>query len=257
MGWTILNQGQGTNIHGLTLETSVTPTVDEIIFYDDSAGGNRRATIDSINLPASGLAQALDLSGKTLTLPPSVISGQSAVASTEDADCYLVWDATDSTLKKVAQSTMATAISCVVQVLQAVYTDYSSVTNSLIPTSGIPSSSAGTSILSKAITLSKSTNKVLCTVHAGSFSTSVAGSVVAALFRGTTCIAAQYVGIPTAAYSASTASFSILDSPGGNQTYSVRVGTSANAVLYINGYSGSQYWGGALTSSLTLQEIRA
>ena len=83
MGWTILNQGQSTNIHGLTLETSLSPTVDEIIFYDNSAAANRRATLDTLNLPGSALATVLDLSGKTLTLPAWVIlaTGGSTLAS--------------------------------------------------------------------------------------------------------------------------------------------------------------------------------
>ena len=75
------------------METNISPTVDEIVFYDDSAGGNRRATLDTLNLPASALATTLDLSGKTLTLPPAIVSGQTAITSTDAADYCLIWDA--------------------------------------------------------------------------------------------------------------------------------------------------------------------
>jgi hypothetical protein len=48
MPWTILNPNAGINITGLPEENSVSAAVDEVVFYDASAGANRKTAVTNI-----------------------------------------------------------------------------------------------------------------------------------------------------------------------------------------------------------------
>ena len=264
MGWTILNQGQGTNIHGLTLETNVSPTVDEIIFYDDSAGGNRRTTLDALNLPASALASTLDLSDKTLTLPPAIISGQQAITSTDDTDYFLIWDASANSgaggLAKVSRASLLSAFSpsgAVVQTVAATpYTANVDIT-SVVALATTPTTSNGTEIISASITPASSSNKIL--VNFSGCACATAGFTMAALFCGSTLLnvtqgVQQVTGYPW------NYNFSHLHAPASTsaQTYSVRVAlASAGSMRFNGGYNGAHYGTGTSSTNLILQEIKA
>jgi len=57
MAWTILNPSSGANITGLPAEATVSSQVDEVIFYDASAGSNRKTTVANI-VPDGSLVTA-------------------------------------------------------------------------------------------------------------------------------------------------------------------------------------------------------
>jgi hypothetical protein len=57
MAWTILNPNAGINITGLTLEAEVNALVDEVVFFDASAGTNRKTTVGNI-VPGGSLTTA-------------------------------------------------------------------------------------------------------------------------------------------------------------------------------------------------------
>jgi hypothetical protein len=244
------------NALGLPTVSSVLDA-DEVIAEKLASDSVTTAKILNENVTAGKLAASLDLSAKTLVLPPAIISGQTAITATEDTDYFLIWDATDSGLKKVSRASLVSAfqpVGSVVQTVQKAYATYTTYTNKLIAVANTPTVSDGSEIISQAITLAASENKVLCSVNVPCLITSNANTAVVALFRGSTCISSTLIGADAATYVRG-ATINFLDTPGGNATYTVRVGTSANCVLSINGYV-SKYFGDTLFATLTLQEIK-
>jgi hypothetical protein len=158
---------------------------------------------------------------------------------------------------------VAAAPRVVRQVLQNVYTSNADIDGgtaaNIIPLDDTtPTSSEGVSILSQAITPADNTNKVLCSVCVNGSLSAAPNTWSAALFRGTTCIAA----VPDTADNANrhgTIAFEFLDSPAtaSSVTYSVRVGPAGASVLRLNGTTASRVFGGVCSCTLTLSEIEA
>lgn len=144
-----------------------------------------------------------------------------------------------------------------VQQVLSVETAAVTLLSTLIPLDNtVPTSSEGTSILSRSITLHSSGNSVVVEGHIYVGADSNTADVCLAVFRGTTCILAlvtrmQLVGcIP----------FSVVDTPGsvGAHTYSVRVGPGAggfNLSTNAGGDGLTRVFGGAARCNMTLKEI--
>lgn len=145
------------------------------------------------------------------------------------------------------------------QVLQDTYTANTSLSTALPWDDSIPTSTEGTQVLSQAITLSSSLNRVRVTVALNGSPSAANASMIAAVFRGTTCIGVSQSG-STNATLAVNVSLDLVDAPGiTNPTYTVRVGarTNANAAanLFLNGTGSGRFFGGASVCTLTVEEL--
>lgn len=149
------------------------------------------------------------------------------------------------------------AAGAVLQVVQNARTDVVGITAYIPPDDTIPQVSEGYEILSQAITPSSASNKILVTSKI-SFGSNSAINVAVALFRGTTCIAADIV--PSVNSGDSIIEF--LDSPAtaSSVTYSVRIGnTDGVSLVGLNAQpSGAVYriFGGVSQSALILKEVK-
>jgi hypothetical protein len=141
------------------------------------------------------------------------------------------------------------------QALQAVYSANANLTTALPIDNTVPASGEGTEVLSQAIALASSANKVLVEVTLWGRAGSEAGWG-AALFRGSTCIQAQ-AQLPDFDDLGTLIAFDLLDAPGsvGPHSYSVRVGAQGGAALRLNGIESGRRFGGVSKCTLTLREI--
>lgn len=152
--------------------------------------------------------------------------------------------------------TISVAAGAVLQALQNVYTTNADLTSTIPLDDTTPTSSEGTQVLSQAITPASSSNKVLVeAVIYGSVNTNSV-AMIAALFRGTTCIQAAHHTFSTSNFP-QTLKLSFLDSPNTTSatTYTVRVGPNSNT-LRLNGTTTTRLFGGAASCTLTLMEIK-
>lgn len=191
-------------------------------------------------------------------LAAAAITGKTAeTALVGTADYALVYDASATALRKALLRDLLPAGA----VLQTVYsTEYTSSSNlsTLIPLDNtVPTSSEGDQILSASITLSSTSSKVLCRFSGFGGRGSDAQVVIAAMFRGATCVNV------VAAYQTSAATMlvplvmDVLDAPSSISalTYTVRVGGSSAAIA-LNANTSTAYFGGAARATLVLQEIK-
>lgn len=142
------------------------------------------------------------------------------------------------------------------QTLQNTYDVNANLSTTISGTDTVPTISDGTQVLAQAITTAASANKVLVS---GSVWGAVATNsvyLIAALFRGTTCINVAAHLFPTAGFAAGI-KFDFLDSPGSAaaHTYSVRVGASSGNAR-LNGNHATRLFGGASKCTLTVTEIK-
>jgi hypothetical protein len=257
------------SISGQSAETALA-TADVFPFYDDSAADNRKVTVpnlfkavsvlDAETAPATDdLLLMTDTSDSSAANKITLANLLKVINSlTEDtspdgaADFLITYDASASAVKKVLPNNL----NRVLQVLQATYATNADLTTAIPYDDTTPTSSEGTEVLSQAITPADNSNKVLCQVGVWG-DASASDHVIAALFRGTTCI--QAAAIRTASVEFDIA-FSFLDSPASASavTYSVRVGpATGGTTVRLNGSTSSRAFGGASTCTLTLSEITA
>ena len=187
------------------------------------------AKILDLNVTAGKLAAALDLSGKTLTMPANHWRDIAPVGS-------------------------------VLQVVQAAYTTNGLITTPYIPSDDtIPQITEGTQILARSITPSSVSNKVLARFQGQAYMSNNA-AYMSAMFRNSDADAISarqlYSG---AAVNQQYCQFVIehLDSPASiaSQTYTIRVSPSATGNMYLNG-AASRLLGGVSSATLTLMEIK-
>lgn len=155
--------------------------------------------------------------------------------------------------------TVETVNGSVLQTLQATYTTNAALATTIPFDDTTPQSTEGVQILSQAITPADNTNKVLCRVSVwGCTDFSTSFSIIAALFRGTTCINVAAQTNPNAD-SPACVQFEFLDSPASAsaQTYTVRVGAETGSAIRLNGTTGARRFGGTSACTLTVEEIKA
>jgi len=147
--------------------------------------------------------------------------------------------------------TLAVAAGAALQILQNTNVTNTSLTTILPIDDTVPTITEGDEILSQAITLAATANKVAVLVCVPAASGSTVG---VAVYRGSTCI---WAGIfaPGAGEMASPV---FLDAPGstGPHTYSVRIGNNTGAVTRINGSTVGRIFGGVSAATLTLIEFK-
>lgn len=122
----------------------------------------------------------------------------------------------------------------------------------------VPLVSEGDEVLSQAITLANSANKVLAEVFLVGGASVASGNIIAALFRGSTCINSRVQHCPNA-NNVMTIGFDVLDTPGsvGPHTYTVRVSPGGGASnIALNGNTGGRHLGGSQACTLTVSEIK-
>lgn len=146
------------------------------------------------------------------------------------------------------------------QILQATYTASADL-SSIIPFDDtIPTAGEGTQILSQSIVPASAASKVRvsATINA---SNRYAGTICAALFRGSNCIDAKFLSVTATGGIGGDLSFDVLDEPvtTSSLTYSVRVGPSndgSTPTVRVNGsYGNGRRFGGAAVCTLFVEEI--
>lgn len=206
---------------------------------------------DSTNAPATtefvGSAVATAVSSGISAIPTFSSSARGLVpASGGGTTNYLRADATFSTPPND---------SLILQLLQDTYDVNTNLTTTIPGNDTVPTTSDGTEVLSQAVTVGSSTNRVLARVNVWGAVATNSTYLIAALFRGSTCINVAAHLFSTSGFAAVIA-FEILDTPGSaaSHTYSVRVGASTGNAR-LNGGSATRLFGGASKCTLTLMEM--
>jgi len=119
-----------------------------------------------------------------------------------------------------------------------------------------PLSTEGTQVLSLPFATSSPTNKVRLRFQ-GFGTTSGGFALVAAIFAGTTCIAAKAVTPSGSGTAFASLEIEVDHSPASTNsvTYSVRVGTTSGTAR-LNGTTTSRFFGGAAKATLVAEEIK-
>lgn len=228
-------------------DVGVPAAADEFLINDASAGTLKKCTL-------TNLATAVTGGGSSL------VHGLTAVTTLSDADEFLIWEDGVAADRKIVLSdlrALVTPVGGILQTLQDQYTANSSITSSIPYDDTVPTSSEGTQILSKAITPSSTSNKVLVRFVGYGAMSSTAEGAIAAVFRGSTCINTAMMQAHNGVVPTINFAMEVLDSPATTSavTYTVRVGRTGGT-LRMNGESGSRLFGGTSQSTLVVQEIK-
>lgn len=195
-------------------------------------------------------------------ISPDIIHEQEELGTLADADEFLVYDASTTSLRRIKREDILLQLlpdGAVVQVVTTASTAYGATSATIPLNNTVPQATQGTQILTASITPKAATHKVLVevTVHIAPAATQ---SAVAALFRNAdaNAISAGVAGGISDSNGVTTISFHFMDSPASttSQTYNIRVGAGSGN-LYINGIKAGQRYGGALACQITLKEIKA
>jgi hypothetical protein len=120
----------------------------------------------------------------------------------------------------------------------------------------IPQNTEGTEFMTRAITPTSSTNKLIIdVVFNGAHS---AGAVYVALFQDTTADAIAVSGVINSASDLDVVSFRHEMTAGttSSTTFKVRAGSNAAGTITFNGRSSARLFGGVMASSIRIAEIR-
>lgn len=220
---TILNQGSSTNITGLSPITGAVSVTDEVIIYDASAAGNRKATVQEL-------------------VPDGFLSAD-ATGRAKMADGFVDYS-------KVAAGS-------VVQVGHYAYTTLNSTYAVISYVDSIPSVSAGAELFSTTFTPLLDNSRVLVRLSVPLVTAGAAANSSFALFRGSTCLGVA-ANAPAGGNYPFGVYLEVLDLPAAAspQTYSVRFGTNGGNYLAVNGYT-TRLFGGAAAATITFTEIKA
>lgn len=190
----------------------------------------------------------------------SLINGKAAITTLEAADAFLVYDSSAAADKKITQANLFGQLApsgTVLQTLQSTVTTNTSLSASIPIDDTVPLITEGNAIDSTGITPASTSNKVLVRFKCNAAASSTGETIVAALFRGSTCIDAMSIQVPNGTSATTTFILEDLDSPASASavTYSVRMGVSAGTYR-LNGYTAGRLFGGASQATLTVQEIK-
>lgn len=165
-------------------------------------------------------------------------------------------DTSIATTAFVTTAVAAGAAGHPLQTLQNVYTTNADITATIPLDDTTPLISEGTEVLTQAITVAATANKVRAQVVVNGAVSNASTAFTTALFRGTACIDAKANTFPTQNFPA-TVTMDVLDSPAtaGAVTYSVRVGPSSNTAR-LNGSAVGRQFGGTSKCTLTVTEIK-
>lgn len=158
---------------------------------------------------------------------------------------------TDTT--QIATTAFVNLTSLIVQNFYDENTNYQTLSGFISPNDNLPSTSDGQQILSRAITPENSANIILVDVVVNA-SAKFAGTIAAALFRDSTCIAVSSQSVEgTQNHGNMCIHFEEMTSNTVSRTYSVRVGASSTS--YINGTESGRKYGGGQKCTMSVAEI--
>lgn len=218
-----------------------------------SIGGTKLIDYAAAAISITGtLGVSGDFAINTNKFTVAASSGNTAIAGT-----LAVTGASQFTGQATFTAVPVMPIPLVVQAVDATpYTTSEQITAGIPVDDTAPASDEGMEILTKAITPLASGDKIKVSVDGFGFSTGTGSSIVVALFRGSTCIYASRRGF-NSAYA--DIGFTFIDSPSttSSTTYSVRVGGTSGASIYMNGSSVTRLFGGVAACTMRLEELRA
>lgn len=229
--------------------------------FSDSAGTLTLQNVDALDATTEStieaaidtLANLTSIQGQTISIsaPFTVPADPNAdrLFGWDDSAGGTVWFTLGTNLSITGTTINASGGGSLPDKQYAEYTSYTGLTTILPLDDTIPTSSEGTEVLSVSITVAASKRVRISFTGFGACASS-SYALVAALYRGTTCIngvaASQNTlqrGIPL--------SMESVETPGaGTFTYSVRVGPSASGTAYLNGDFTSRLFGGAARATL-------
>lgn len=155
------------------------------------------------------------------------------------------------------ENTSSVGYGCVVQTVNTQTGAVSTGTTTIPTDDTIPQNTEGTEFMTLAITPRSATNRLKITV-VGNFSYSVGAVASMALFQDST---ADALAVVTASIVASnTENMTLIHymtaGTTSSTTFRMRAGAGSAGTITFNGVGGGRYFGGRMTSSITIEEIQ-
>lgn len=247
-GFIWLNQGYSTafSLTGQTAETTIA-TDDELLIADTSeSGANNKMTVANFLKVINALTED--------TNPD------------ESADFLMSWDNSASAVKKVAFVNYAVAASqmpsgSLVQAVGTVTGAVATGTTQMVLDDTIPQNTEGDQYMTQAITPTNSSNILEIEVHwMGASDAGATAFMMAGLFQDTTANALAAAWAPCGASGqAIDLHFKHRMTAGTTSatTFKVRAGANASNTTTFNGRASGRIFGGVMSSSITVKEIKA
>ena len=247
-GFVWLNQGYSTtfSLTGQTAETTIA-TDDELLIADTSeSGANNKITVANFLKIINALTED--------TNPD------------ESADFLLSWDNSASAVKKVAFVNYAVAASqmpsgSLVQSVGTVTGAVATGTTQMVLDDTIPQNTEGDQYMTQAITPTNASNILEIEVHwMGASDAGATAFMMAGLFQDTTANALAAAWAPCGASGqAIDLHFKHRMTAGTTSatTFKVRAGANASNTTTFNGRASGRIFGGVMSSSITVKEIKA
>lgn len=222
-------------ITGLTEDTSPDSANDLLVEYDASAAAAKKVKLVTL---VNGFAED--------TNPD------------ESADFLLSYDVSAAALKKVKYSNIASSSSVVVQ---AVHTQTGAVATgtTVMPLDDtIPQNTEGDEYMTRAITPTSATNKLVIEVVWIGAASITSGNIGVALFQDTTAGAlAASIGVSSVANDmiAVPLRHEMVAGTTSSTTFKIRAGIHSAGTVTFNGRSAGRIFGGVMASSIRITEI--
>lgn len=146
----------------------------------------------------------------------------------------------------------------VLQVVRGEYLLNTSVSNGVSFTDVLPSAADGGALVSAAITPKYASSQLVVT-YAVYWSSTAAVSAAAFVCRdGASGFTCAWGTIPAASYGfVLSGCGSVAAGSTASTSFQLRAGPSGGGIIYLNGYSGGRYFGGALKSFVQVMEVAA
>ena len=192
----------------------------------------------------------------TTSLIPTAIAGTGTLTLPTGTDTLVGLAATQTLTNKTLGSGTVLPAGSVRQVVNYQTGALATGTTVIPADDTIPQNTEGDQYLSLAITpvSATSTLVITCTLVV---SESASASIIAALFQDTTANALAATWSTKPAYNASLLNFTYTMTSGTTSatTFKMRVGPQSASTVTVNGVGGSRYFGGVLSSSITITEV--
>ena len=192
----------------------------------------------------------------TTSLIPTAIAGTGTLTLPTGTDTLVGLAATQTLTNKTLGSGTVLPAGSVRQVVNYQTGAVATGTTVIPADDTIPQNTEGDQYLSLAITpvSATSTLVITCTLVV---SESAGASIIGALFQDTTANALAATWSTKPAYNASLLNFTYTMTSGTTSatTFKMRVGPQSASTVTVNGVGGSRYFGGVLSSSITITEV--
>jgi hypothetical protein len=135
------------------------------------------------------------------------------------------------------------------------YTANTALTATIPPDDTPPQSNEGTQIISVTITPKSATNKLRAR-FSGQYTLAAQNNTIAAIFKGTTLVTAVMATSSSGFFTPINFEGEIVAGAVTAQTFTVRIGPTGAASLFLNGNQNTRYLGGASAATLVVEEIQ-